>query len=292
MKQNTASARVLADLRDRIRSGKIQPGQLVPSARQIVKEWDVAIATATKVLAQLRKDGLVRVEPGIGTVVKGEAAPDLSRDRIVEAAIAIADDEGTAALSMRTVAKELGVATMSLYRHVPSKEMLFNLMADSALAEAELPKARGGWRKHLEALMRVQWDGYRRHRWLAPMISLTRPQQLPRGMLHTEAVLATIAATGIPDAEVLTIAISLIGFVRGLAAGFETEREAERDTGMDQSEWMASQEAVFAPLVAKLPTLLRLGAIEVDMSLDALFETGLRVFLDGLAVVIDRGNRR
>ena len=102
----------------------------MPSARQIVRDWNVPIATATKALAQLRKEGLVRVEPGVGTIVKGDRAPDLSRERIVEAAIAIADDEGTAALSMRTVAKELGVATMSLYRHVPSKDALFTLMAD------------------------------------------------------------------------------------------------------------------------------------------------------------------
>ncbi|HEY0255089.1 MAG TPA: GntR family transcriptional regulator, partial [Kofleriaceae bacterium] len=160
MKQNTASARVIADLRDRIRSGKLAPGAPVPSARQIVREWGVAIATATKALAQLRKDGLVRVQPGIGTIVKGEAAPELSRVRIVEAAIAIADDEGTAALSMRTVAKELGVATMSLYRHVPSKEILLDLMADSALSETEVPKPRGGWRTTVEVLMRLQWDGY------------------------------------------------------------------------------------------------------------------------------------
>jgi AcrR family transcriptional regulator len=286
MKQNTASARVVGDLRDRIKRGALAPGQAVPSARQIVKQWGVAIATATKALAQLRKDGLVRVEPGVGTIVIGERAQELSRVRIVEAAIAIADDEGTAALSMRTVGRELGVATMSLYRHVPSKEVLLELMADAVFAETPVPRppARADWKKYLQVLARAAWQTYQRHRWLAPMISMTRPQRLPHGMKHTEAVLFALTRLGLPDDDVLPIGIALQGYVRGMAAGLEDEREAERDSGLDQREWLSAQEAQFAPLFAKLPTLRRLSEAkhDVDMSLDALFEAGLRVFLAGL----------
>jgi DNA-binding transcriptional regulator YhcF (GntR family) len=285
VKQNTASLRVVAELRERIRSGELAPGKPVPSARQIVREFDVALATATKALALLRDEGLVRAVPGIGTIVRGRATagPELSLARIVEAAISIADDEGTAALTMRSVAKELGVATMSLYRHVPHKDALVIAMADAVLGELALPRPHEHWRAQLEALARLQWDGYRRHRWLAPMLSMTRPQRLPNGMRHTDAVLAALAPFAMTDAQTLATGIAFIGMVRGMAVGLEAEREAERDTGMDQDEWMRAQEATFAPLIPKFPALAKLSGAHVDLSLDAQFDRALGLVLDGLA---------
>lgn len=284
MKQNTASLRVVAELRGRIRSGALAPGDPVPSARRIVREFGVALATATKALALLRDEGLVRAVPGIGTIVRGERAPELSRERIVEAAISIADDEGTAALTMRSVARELGVATMSLYRHVPHKEALLVAMADAVLGESAPPRSRRGtWRNELEALARQQWDCYRRHRWLAPMLSMTRPQRVPNGMRVTDAVLAAIAHLGFDDATTLTTGISLIAMINGMAVGLESEREAERDTGMDQDEWMRAQEASFAPLLPRFPTLARFANTDTDLSLDTQLETALTLVLDGLA---------
>lgn len=282
MKQNTASRRVAAELRERIRAGTIAAGQPIPSARQIVADFDVALATASKAISQLKDEGLVRVEPGIGTIVRGQRTPELSRARIVEAAISIADDEGTAGLSMRTVAKELGVATMSLYRHVPNKDVLFELMADAVLAETPIPRPARDPRKHLAALARLQWDGYKRHRWLAPMISMTRPQLLPHGMQHTEAVLVAFEQLGLPDRDVERHGIALLGIIRGLACGLEAEREAEADTGMDQTEWMAAHGHKFTEVMAKLPTLSRLTQLDVEMSLDVLFETALAAFLNGI----------
>ncbi len=282
MKQNTASLRVVAELRERIRSGALPVGTPVPSARQIVRELGVALATATKALKMLRDEGLVRPVPGIGTIVRGDRVPELSRERIVEAAISIADDEGTAAMTMRSVAKELGVATMSLYRHVPHKDALLVAMADAVLGEVALPRPQRGWRAQLEALARLQWDGYRRHRWLAPMLSMTRPQRLPNGMRHTDAVLAALLPLGMSPAQTLATGIAFIGMVRGMAVGLEAEREAERDTGMDQDEWMRAQEATFAPLLPKFPALAKLAGAEPDLSLDAQFARALGLVIDGL----------
>lgn len=282
MKQNTASLRVVAELRERIRAGTIPAGHALPSARQIVAELGVALATASKAIAILKREGLVRVEPGIGTIVRGQRAPDLSRARIVEAAIAIADDEGTAGLTMRTVAKELGVATMSLYRHVANKELLLELMADAALAETPVPKPLRDPKKQLAALARLQWDGYKRHRWLAPMISMTRPQLLPNGMKHTEAVLVAMSQLGLSDRAVELHGIALLGIIRGLACGLEAEREAEADTGMDQSEWMAVHGDKFVAVMATLPTLSRLTQLDIEMNLDVLFETAVAAFLAGI----------
>src|SRR5205823_9895432 len=129
-----AYERIADHLTQRIQRGELRPGQRIPSARQITREWHVALATATRALQTLQHQGLVRSRPGSGTVV-ADAAPapppaprpsrpayaeehELSRERIVRAAIAIADLEGLDALSMRRLATALSTATMSVYRHV------------------------------------------------------------------------------------------------------------------------------------------------------------------------------
>src|SRR5262245_3025938 len=146
-----ASTRIYRQLREQIVSGVLPPGSRVPSARAIKKTWGVAIATASKALARLREEGLVTARRGAGTTVaarKSSSAPrapggssgdDLRIDRIVAAATALADRSGLAALTMRTLASELGVATMSLYRHVTNRDQLVERMVDAAFAEIPLP---------------------------------------------------------------------------------------------------------------------------------------------------------
>lgn len=289
VKQNTASARIVAEIRAKIRTGELGPGELAPSARQIVRDHGVALATATKVLALLRREGLVRSKPGVGTVVLGARAPDLSRDKIVAAAIAVADDDGLEALSMRVLARELGVATMSLYRHIASREELLSLMVDASFAEQPPPCSPDeDWRARLETLARAAWQGYGRHPWLAQAVSMTRPEATKNGMRHTEAVLAALRPLGLAEADALQSGIAFIAFVRGMAASLESELRAQQDTGMTSEEWMAINEPRFAVHMHELPELARIHGVvhdaEVDMSIDALFDRGLRIFLDGLAV--------
>src|SRR5262245_58309217 len=134
------------EIGDRITSGEVKPDDRVPSTREITRHWGVALATATKAIALLRDLGLVETLPGSGTVVRSASAlpprraaeprePDLNRDRIVRAAIAVADNEGIGAVSMRRVATILGAATMSLYRHVPGKEELTLSMVDTVFGD-------------------------------------------------------------------------------------------------------------------------------------------------------------
>ena len=182
-------ARIAAELRDQIERGQLRPGQRVPSTREITARWGVAMATASKALAALRQDGLVHPVPGVGTVVSdpaavpgrptvtapartgpaargpGAAPGGLAPDRIVAAAIQVADTEGLAALSMRRVATELGAAPMSLYRHVADKDDLVLQMMNSVFAASVLPDPPGGWRARLEVAGRTFWaDGRRRGR--------------------------------------------------------------------------------------------------------------------------------
>src|SRR5829696_5974283 len=99
--------RIAGQIAQRIADGELAPGARVPSTRQIVETYGVAMATATKVLAELRHRGLVRAEPGVGTVVvatrRTRAAPTApprayTRDTLISAAIRVADAEGLAAV--------------------------------------------------------------------------------------------------------------------------------------------------------------------------------------------------
>src|SRR5579859_5037157 len=184
--------RIAAELRRRIEVGELVPGARVPSTRAIVDEWGVAMATATKALAELRHRGLVRAVPGVGTVVaeadggpaRATPAPRrrqtgrdeaLGPERIVATAIAIADAEGLGAASMRRVAGEMGVAPMSLYRHVEDKDDLVVRMMDAVFRGWQLPeRPPAGWRPRVEIAARLYWDACRRHPWLASAVSITR----------------------------------------------------------------------------------------------------------------------
>jgi DNA-binding GntR family transcriptional regulator len=107
--------RIAEELRRRIEAGQLQPGARVPSTRAVARRWKVATATAARALRLLREQGAVTALPRSGTVVLGRPpGADLSRDRIVSAALRIADDEGLAALSIRGVASKLGASPMSL----------------------------------------------------------------------------------------------------------------------------------------------------------------------------------
>src|ERR1700739_589420 len=96
--------------------------------------------------------------------------PELSVDAIVGAAVRVADAEGLEAVSMARVAKELGFTTMSLYRHVASKEELLQLMWDGTATGAENLILEGrDWREKLRMWAVVQREMMDRHPWVAQM---------------------------------------------------------------------------------------------------------------------------
>ncbi|MCK2217894.1 TetR/AcrR family transcriptional regulator C-terminal domain-containing protein [Actinomadura sp. ATCC 31491] len=294
----TKAPHIVDELRRRIVAGELTPGDLLPSTRQIIREWGVAMATASKVLSRLQEEGLARAVPGVGTVVAGrdERPPgaDLTRQRIVQTAIRIADGEGLAAVSMRRIATELGSTTsaMSLYRHVDGKEDLVHLMTDAVYGEdppaATVPR---GWRPRLELALRQVWGIHRRHPWLAQAVSLTRPQFVPNGMAHTDRVLQALDGLGLDARTMLHAVVSLMNFVHGTAVSLEAELQARTETGITEDEWMRARQAELGALLAAgaFPALAKvLGQPDIDLDLDSVFEFGLRNHLDGIAVLVAR----
>ncbi|GAB7028858.1 TetR/AcrR family transcriptional regulator C-terminal domain-containing protein [Streptomyces sp. NPDC021749] len=305
--------RIVAAIRQRITDGELGPGDRVPSTRQIAREWGVALATATKALTTLRLEGHVEARPRAGTVVAGTVTPtpprghtppaslserELSLDRIVRTAIDIADTEGLSALSMRGVAARLGVAAMSPYRYVPSKDDLVLLMADAAFGDETYPaEAPEGWRPRLELGARTLWRLYRRHPWLAQLGSLTRPLLVPNLMVHAEWALSALDGHGLDPTALVDIHVLLYSHVQGLAVHLEREAHAEASTGQSEDEWMDSRTPALQELVrsGRFPTFAKV--IEAfddgyDLHLDALFASGLTALLDGLTPLIEGWTRR
>ncbi|MFD6967700.1 TetR/AcrR family transcriptional regulator C-terminal domain-containing protein [Streptomyces sp. NPDC059979] len=289
--------RIAGAIRRRIDSGELEPGARIPSTRRITQEWGVAMATATKVLATLKQEGLVRAVPGVGTVVAESGRERLStphhgltRDRVIRTAIDLVDAEGLAALSMRRVATEFGVSTMALYRHVPSKGELVRLMSETAFNGEPLGSRPSGWRAQLEREARWLWGLYQRHPWLArAMAALTRPMASPHAMRYTERVLSALKGLGLTPTQMIHVHLALLGYAQGVAAAVELESQARQDTGMTPEEWMASNEPRMETIqtAGSYPILSTLFDQEgFDLELDTLFEFGLARMLDGVESLI------
>lgn len=308
---------IAAELRRQITQGELAPGAKVPSTRRIATEWGVAMATAAKALATLNQEGLVRAEPRSGTVVAGPSRsstakprpvrqptrgpahsnqqPHLTRARIVKAAIAIADAEGLAVLSMRGVAARLGVATMAPYRHVANKDELVMLMADAAYGERGYPaQPPNGWRARLELCAHTLWSLYRQHPWLAQLAPITRPLPLPNLAAHAEMALTALDRFGLNAAEMCDLHVLFFSYVQGIAIHLEREQHALGSSGMTEDDWMHNQAPALEAIMgsSRYPTfatmLTTLSETGYDLIMDNLFELGLRSLLDGLAIRLNQ----
>lgn len=291
--------RIVTELSRRIRDGELAPGDRVPSTRRIARDYGVAMATATKALTTLRHLGLVRTAPRSGTIVADvtdapparPASGELTRERLVRAAIELADTEGLDALSMRALAARLGAATMSAYRHVTDKDELTALMADTAYGEIGYPESEPplAWRPRIERAARALWTLYRRHPWLAHIDSLHRPLPLPNLLAHDEQILRGLDALGLTPEEMLNHSILLYSQIQSLAMQLEREAQAQSASGISDEEWIARTSPAMAALMTgdRHPVWSRMMAVVTadgfDLDLDALFALGLRTTLDGLA---------
>ncbi|WP_091469791.1 TetR/AcrR family transcriptional regulator [Paenarthrobacter nitroguajacolicus] len=146
---------------------------------------------------------------------------ELSATRIVEAAIRLADEEGLTAVSMARVAKDLGFTSMSLYRHLRSKEELLVLMVDAAFGEpdiADIPGSTGpgsepDWRTATRNWAKAIEQRYRRHPWILDY-PVTGPPASPHELLWLEQLLRALAPTSLTASEKLNSALMLANLVR------------------------------------------------------------------------------
>ena len=176
--------------------------------------------------------------------------PRHSRTAIAEAAVRIADAEGIDAVTMRRIAAELGVGTMSLYNYVPTKDHLVQLMIDQTAAEYVYPSPPpGDLRAAIADLARQGCDLVQRHRWL-PAVSQRPPVMGPNVLRYIDYFLGLLAGTQLGTAEKM----GLIALVNGFAlmyGGFQAALAEERArTGVTAEEQAAAPVAILVAAAA------------------------------------------
>ncbi|MEV4833710.1 TetR/AcrR family transcriptional regulator C-terminal domain-containing protein [Nonomuraea sp. NPDC049486] len=226
--------------------------------------------------------------------VSRKGKPDLNVDRIVRAAIGVADSEGLQGLSMRRVAEKLGVGTMSLYTYVPGKPELLDVMLDTVYGETARPQeAPGGWRARLELIARENWALYLRHPWLL-QVAASRPVLGPNVTAKYDYELRAVDGIGLTDVEMDSVITLITGFVHGTARGAVEAAQAESQTGMSDEQWWAAHAPFFSRIAdpSRFPTAARVGqaageTLGAAYSADHAFEFGLQRVLDGIQALID-----
>ncbi|MCA9705922.1 MAG: TetR/AcrR family transcriptional regulator C-terminal domain-containing protein [Myxococcales bacterium] len=138
----------------------------------------------------------------------------LSRDKILDAAIALVDAEGLEALSMRRLGERLGVEAMSLYRYVGSKAALLDGIHDALLGRMQVEPSEGPWDDAVRRLARAFRALLRDHAAALPVFA-TRTATGPRALAHVEQGLAVLARAGLPPAEALATFQVIFAFVVG-----------------------------------------------------------------------------
>ncbi len=133
------------------------------------------------------------------TTTDGPARPRLSRERVLTAALGIADAGGIGSLTIRSLAQELGVKPMSVYHHVAGKEEILDGLVDLVFAEIALPSVDGDWREELTRRADSARAVLGRHRWAIGLLE-SRTSPGPATLRHHDAVLGTLRAAGFSDA--------------------------------------------------------------------------------------------
>ena len=216
--------------------------------------------------------------------------PGLTPARIVTAAIGIANREGLPALSMRRVATELGVGTMSLYRYVPTKGVLLDLMVDHVNSPAEDAETFRslGWRAALELIAEGSWALYTGNPWLL-QVNQARPLLGPGAMTGLELALIPLEGLGLSGQEKMGILVAIDNYVQGSARTHVLASEAAQQSGVTDEEFWSAQLPYMERAMAegRYPRLSAMDEDSFSMSGEEMLHFGLRPLLDGFATLIE-----
>ena len=213
-------------------------------------------------------------------MAKPKTREPLTRERVIQAAVALADERGIESLSMRKLADELGVEAMSLYHHVKNKEDILDGMLDVVHAEFATPEAGDAWRSAMRERAASTRRVLARHPWAIGMKARTSPG--PATLGHLDSVIGCFVAAGF-SMPLTGHAISILdSYVRGFA---QEEVSLPTDPSGDISavaeDIMAQQEAMAEtfPYLADMATRL---VLQPGYAYAHEFDFGIELVLDGI----------
>ncbi|MEX1271299.1 MAG: TetR/AcrR family transcriptional regulator [Acidimicrobiia bacterium] len=207
-----------------------------------------------------------------------EAAAGMSRERVLNSAVALAEREGVEALTMRRLARDLGAGTMTLYHYVADKDDLLDGMIDVVFSEIDLPGADADWRTAMRERAASVREALARHPWATGLMEL-RMTYGPTSLRHAEAVLDCLRAAGFSTGDATHAYWLLDSYIYGFAI-----QEAGLPFGTP--EQLAAMAEIVLPRVpaAEYPRLNEAAAAsrESGYGYTEEFEFGLDLILDGL----------
>jgi len=209
----------------------------------------------------------------------------LSRDRVLRAAVALADTAGISSLSMRKLGEALGVEAMSLYNHVASKGDLLDGMIDLVFSEIDLPSGDGDWRAAMRGRAISARQVLHQHRWaIGLMESRTSPG--PATLRHHDAVLGRLRRAGFPVALTAHAYSLLDSYIYGFAL-----QEASLPFGTGEEAARVAEEISGQFASGQYPYLTEMAmehVVQPGYDFCDEFETGLDLILDALQAAADR----
>ncbi len=218
--------------------------------------------------------------------------PKVSVADVVDAAIELADRDGLAALSMRTLAEHLGIGAMTLYSYVAGRDDLVVLMFDHVLGRTELPPLEGDLRARLTTVAEVQLADCRAHPWLLDVVGV-RPWLGPHVADRYEWQLSAVEGVGLDDLEMDQTITLVAGFATNIARAEHGVREAERRSGTtDLAWWEENAEELGRVMAAReYPLAGRVGtaageAYQAGSDPSRELEFGLARILDGIEALL------
>jgi AcrR family transcriptional regulator len=217
----------------------------------------------------------------MATTSKTQQRGFLSRQLIIEAALALLDEHGPGALSMRRLAERLGVAPNALYTHVRGKADLIDGLIDQVYAGLDLdPDPSADWTQQLATLS----QSIRAHLLAHPAVvsfALQQPGLGPNGLRLGEAIYAVLRPAGFSDQAVVSTVYALLTYILGFVA-LEVPRAG---TGPETSdEFVRRLHAFFAALPpGEFPHTVALAPLLARISTDDQFRSGISMFIVGLS---------
>jgi AcrR family transcriptional regulator len=206
-----------------------------------------------------------------------ERAP-LSRERVLRGAVAVADASGIGALTMRSLAGELGVKPMSLYYYVTGKDEILDGIIDLVFSEIELPSAAGDWRSEMRRRAISTRQVLRRHSWAIGLME-SRASPGPATLRHHDATIGTLRAAGFSVAATAHAYALLDSFVYGFALQ-EASLPFNPETVAEITRSITHQ-----ILIGNYPHLVEMATqhtLQAGYDFGDEFEIGLSTILDAL----------
>lgn len=210
---------------------------------------------------------------------------------LIEAALRIADEDGFDAISMRRLATEIGMGTMSIYWYVESKDELLDLVLDHLVGTTLLePAELTDWRAGLTAIATRSRAMYLAHPWLVQVIG-QRPTIGPNLLRHVDQSLCVVDGLAVPMDVRMQILHTVDDFVQGSVLREAAFAEVAREQGMSEAEWHEQMRPHFEALIADedLGYLARyIDEVGFEPHHGNSFESGLELVLAGVDALLAR----